>query len=74
MCSNLISHEFSPTKPFAAWATHTLMATKRKQILVLGMLIKFGAILIPFLHINLSILVSILVTYMFTKKIPIRNK
>jgi hypothetical protein len=74
-CTILLA--FSPTKPFVAWATHILMATRRKKKLVLSMLTKFGVILIPFLHIRLSIilsiLVSILVTYMFTKRIPHRN-
>jgi hypothetical protein len=65
---------FFLTIPFATWATTLSLPHLTNNFLVFAMPTIFGEKPICFFHISPNILISFLLTYMFTKRISFKNK
>jgi hypothetical protein len=60
--------------PHSKLGNNSISAMRSKKCMVFGMLIIFGIIPLPLLHINSNIILNFLPTCMLTKGIPFSNK
>ncbi len=60
--------------PIPKLGNNNLSTMRNKQLMVFGILAILGVIQFPLLHISSNVFLSFLLTYIFTKKIPLSSK